>query len=263
VRWVDGHFANSNLLLEADAERTVGYDFDNADMDGNIWTGWDPFVYTNVLKNASSRDISWFGHCDMASAVIICEDEPTTPYTVPGTTNTFSAELKKGLLVALYHGFTALPIEGYDVIPHLWHQILEERILGSDKMFGCDVYNDNGTTGSDQIWNYPIYEITEAKYSEKPGQTDEKAVEIKCEVKYWSGTPHPLYYWYDLIYDEHGVAFDSSPTDWKLNDPRAPDNYHRTPDSAWVPHVMTSVGAFWEGKLDYTTIRTIVPLSTQ
>jgi len=262
VRWVDGHFANSNLLLEADAERTVGYDFDNADMDGNIWTGWDPFVYTNVLQNASSLDISWFGHCDMSSAVIICEAEPTTPYTVPGTTNTFSALQQKGLLVALYHEYSLLRATGWNALPHEWHSFMETRILGEDKMFACDIYNDTQYPENDQVWNHPIYEITEANYIEKPNQTDEKAVEIKCQVKYWSGGPASLYYWYTLSYNQDGEAFDSEQTDWNLNDPRAPDDYHRTPDRAWIPNVMTAIGDFWEGNLDYTTIRNIVPVST-
>ncbi|MEI6647924.1 MAG: hypothetical protein WCP12_17940, partial [bacterium] len=262
VIWEAGHYANSNLLLEADAERTIGYDFDNADNDNNIWTGWDPFVNVNVWASGNSLDVSWFGHCDMASAAIICEDEPATTYNVPNTAYSFSPELKKGLLVALYHGYLMSDYSDWDVRPHLWHSFMEEQILGNDKMFACDVYNDNTVTGRDKVWNYPVYEITEADYSENPGQTDEKVVEIKCQVKYWSGGPVSLYYWYTLNYDENGVAADSSATDWKLDDPRAPDEYHRTPDRVWIPQTMTSVGTYWQGNLDYTTIRTIVPLST-
>jgi hypothetical protein len=262
VLWEYGHFANSNLLLEADAERTIGYDFDNADSDNNIWTGWDPFVNVNVWASVNSKDISWFGHCDIASAVIICEDAPTTPYTVPGTTNIFSADQQKGLLVALYHGYSLLRSTGWDVKPHLWHSFMETRILGENKMFASDIYNDTQDPDNDQVWNYPIYEITEANYIEKPNQSDEKAVEIKSEVKYWDGRAKALYYWYALTYDEEGNADNSFITDWNLTDPRAPDDYHRTPDRAWIPHVMTSVGTFWDGNLDYTTIRTIVPLST-
>jgi hypothetical protein len=241
----------------------MGHDFDNADSDNDIWTGWDPFVNVNVWASVNSKNISWFGHCDMTSAVIICEGEPTTPYTVPGTTNTFSATQQKGLLVALYHGYSASRDTGWNADPHRWHSFMEARILGEDKMFACDIYNDTQDPGNDQVWNHAIYEITEANYVEQPNQTDEKAVEIKCQIKYWSNGPASLYYWYTLSYNFDGEASASSPTGWNLNDPRAPDDYHRTPDMAWIPDVMTSVGPFWEGQMDYTAIRNIVPLSSQ
>jgi hypothetical protein len=107
------------------------------------------------------------------------------------------------------------------------------------------------------VWNYPIFEIAKAEHKEKPGQTDEKVIEVKCEAKYWTGAASSLYYWYNVTYAADGVASSSVDADWKVH-PSAPAN-KKKPDSVWIPATKTSVDAYWAGQLDYATIRNIVP----
>jgi len=113
------------------------------------------------------------------------------------------------------------------------------------------------TNNENQVWNYPIYEITKAEYKEKTNQTDEAIVEIKCELKYWNDGASSLYYQYNVVYDNNGIAFNSTTNDW-LEHPSAQEN-HKRPDSIWMPKVKTSVDAFWGGRLNYSIIRNIVP----
>lgn len=269
--WVDlydGHYVAKNTLKESDAERTWGYDMDNADSDTNVWTGWETNFACDFWNSAITNwgtdgdtndeyDASWWGHCDMATAVIICENAPSNNFTTNGVV--FTPELKKGLLVALYHNYDYLQESEFSMEPHKWHKLLESRIIGSNTMVGCDVYYaDPGNP--EKVWNYPIYEITKAEYKEKLGQTDEKNVEINCELKYWKSTTSSacsLYYRYNVAYDNNGIAFSSTTNDW-LEHPSAQEN-HKRPDSIWLPVVKKSVDAFWGGQLNYSIIRSIVP----
>ena len=186
---------------------------------------------------------------------MINENQPTGNYNAPNG-GVFDPPLKYGLLVALYHGFIAQPSFGPDVNPDLWHSLLEQRILGEDKMVGCEVYNSG--PGPDIIWHYPVYSIEKAEYIEKPGQANEFVVQIKCETKYWANnTPASLYYWYNVTYAANGIASSSADSDWK-DHPSAPADKKR-PDFVWIPTPVTGVGAYWQGKLNYGTIRAIVP----
>lgn len=134
-----------NTLDEQDAECTLGYDLDNADTNNDLWTGWETNVAYDIWDSAQNAlgqdgltndtgDVSWWGHCNMATAVIICENEPTGDYTTNGVV--FTPEIKKGLLVALYHNFEYLYDSGTNVLPHIWQQKLEERLIGSNTMVG-------------------------------------------------------------------------------------------------------------------------------
>jgi len=261
----DGHYIAQNTVEEDDAERTWGYDIDNADEDNDVWTGWDAdceYDFWHAANNtwgedddySSALDTSWWGHCDMATAAVICEDEPTGNYNAPNEV-VFTSSDKKGLLVALYHGFTLSEWTAPDPLPDEWHSKLEEWIIGDDSMFGCDVYN---STEDDEVWNYPIYAIDSATYEQKSGQSDEKVVEVTCEVKYWSGSAQTLYYRYNVTYDASGEASTSTQDDWQ-DHPSAPANKKR-PDAVFMPNRQTSVGAYWQGQLDYDTIATIIPL---
>ncbi len=259
IRQVDhGHFLNSNLIVKADMELTFGFDFDNADGDNNTKTGWEPFVsmpqFWPMGWDGNTKDVSWFGHCDVASAVIICEDEPTGNYSAPNNI-IFTPALKKGLLVTLYHGFEyATPFSGYDILPHVWHKKLEQSIIGSNAMFGCDIFNSD--EDNEMVWNYPVYSIVEAIYCEVSDQTDEKTVEIVCEVKCWKGIEAKLYYWYCVSYGDDGEALYSDNGDWKEH-PFAND-YYKRPDSVWTPASKSSVDSYWNGQLNYSTIRGIL-----
>lgn len=125
-------------------------------------------------------------------------------------------------------------------------------------MFGCDIHNSD--TGADVVWNYPIYELTKAEYTEQPGQSNGKVLEIKCHVKYWNqGDSESLYYWYNITYGASGIATFSD--GWK-NHPLSSDDDHKTPDTAWMPSVKNAIDSYWDGQLDYTTIRNIIPAPT-
>ncbi len=263
--YVVGHFCAKKTLREQDAELTWGYDFDDADHDGDVWSGWDENVAWDVNQDGNANgqvDVSWIGHCGAVAAIVICENEPTGDFNAPNGVVFHPAE-KKALLVALYHGYTSEPERGPDVLPHWWHQILEQRIVGNDAMFGCDV--ENWGPGPDEVWSHAIYELTNAEYKEKPAQSDEKVVEIACQVKFWNGLASEaksLYYRYNVSYDAGGVAASSTDEDWLGDHPSAPPGYeqkYRTPDSVWVPQVKTEVSLFWNRQLDYGTIRDIVP----
>ena len=69
--------------------------------------------------------------------------------------------------------------------PFLSYNFLEKRILGDDKLFGCDIFRPDDGATTNEVWNYPVYSLVKADYREKSEQTDEKVVEITCEVKYW------------------------------------------------------------------------------
>jgi hypothetical protein len=115
LNWLNegGHFLAKQTIIESDAERTVGYDYDNADTDNNTKTGWDQNVAKDIIDSSNkvwgqdgntngTMSVSWYGHCDMASAIIVQEDEPSdVEKTIHGVT--FNQNDKKGLLVALYH----------------------------------------------------------------------------------------------------------------------------------------------------------------
>jgi len=123
-------------------------------------------------------------------------------------------------------------------------------------MLGCDVHNSG--LGRDDVWNYPVYELTKAEYKEAPDQPSERVVEVVCEVKCWRGGAYSLYYWYNVTYDENGWSHQSQATDWK-DHPSAPDNEKR-PDTVWIPDRKTAVSPYWQGQLDYSQIRAIVPV---
>jgi hypothetical protein len=266
--WIGGCYLAKNTLMETDAEQTVGYDFDNADGDNNEWTGWGANVQYDFWNGDPPGggmgppgdgdtndvvDVSWWGHCDMRTAAVICENAPAGNYNAPNGV-VFTPALKKGLLVALYHGFVSVGRTGPDIKPHEWQDYLEIWILTNDRMFACDIYNYG--EGPDTVWFYPIYAIEKAEFKQKLGQDDENVVEIKCECKYWSEQGNSLYYLYNVTYQDGGAA-DSDGADW-LEHPLAPPN-HRSPDTVWRPTLMTGVSGYWAGQLDYNTIRDIIP----
>ncbi|HEX2952049.1 MAG TPA: hypothetical protein VHV83_21145 [Armatimonadota bacterium] len=250
------HFLAKKSTSERDAERTWGYDINNADGDNNVWTGWDPNVTYDWNHNGNTSDTmdaSWFGHCDMATAVMLCENEPTgNSYGPNGTV--FTQEIKKQLLVCLYHGFTASTFEGYDITPHVWHRCLESCIIGQDRMFGCDVENRDFSS-RDFVWNFPVYAM-KTSYRESPGRNNEKYVEVTCEANYWLKGPKTLYYKYSVWYNGAGVASSSTLNDWQVH-PKAPARKQR-PDSVWLVNRQTSITKYWDGQLDYNRIRQIV-----
>lgn len=286
-----GDYIRKAELVEANAEMTVGYDFNNADADDDPWTGWTENIAWNFWDHTKSPpdnnwtydtdndgslldegdqdtndivDVGWWGHCVEAAAVVVSENEPKNDVTINNIT--FTAEDQKGLLVALYHGHSQPGSKGPDLKPHAWHAMLEERLLnvspedGSPipKMFACDVYNSG--PGVDVVWNHPIYKIEKAEYKEKPGQTDEKIIEVKCEVKYWDNGANSLYYWYNITYGTDGLAASSENSDWKEH-PSASTNY-KEPDSVYAPILQTTIGGFWGGQMNYNEIRAIVPAPT-
>jgi hypothetical protein len=265
-RWQGGHYVAKDLLRESDAERTWGYDFNGngvieAGVAWNFWSGTPPGgsfspPWTPDGDTTDEVDSSWWGHCDQASSVVIQEEEPKGAFAAPNGV-VFTAELKKGLLVALYHDEETEFFEGYDIKPHEWHRRLEENILGKNQMFAADVHNSGA--GRDQVWNYPIFEIKNAEYKEKPGQTNERIVEVTAQVMYWkhpsgtatAGTAVALNYKYNVKYNAAGEADDSTNTDWLSL---------TKPDSVWRPHKKRTISPYWAGQLDFQTIETIIPL---
>ena len=111
----------------------------------------------------------------------------------------------------------------------------------------------------DQVWNYPLYEIAKAEFKEEPNQNDETKVQINCQLEYWDSDSgaSSLYYLYNVVYDNNGIASSSTTNDW-LEHPSAQEN-HKRPDSIWMPFLKTSVSSFWDGQLNYSIIRGIVP----
>jgi hypothetical protein len=260
--FVGGHYVAQNALLESDAERTVGYDIDNADGDGDVWTGWDPNVPYDFWNSQSnppdwgqdgdtmdSVDASWYGHCGPQTAVVILETEPTGNFQAPNGV-VFTPADKKGLLVALYHGYLFEPeSEKVDVKASEWHSRLESWIIAEGRMFGCDTFNSG--TGPDTVWNYPVYEIKEAWYSERSGQSNERAIQIDCHVNKWDWGESTEHYVYWVTYGVDGTA--TTPDGWVTQE-------SGRPDIVWLPQRHISVDAFWEGELDLETIRDIIPL---
>ena len=261
-----GHFVAKNIVKEADAERTWGHDIDG---DGSSWDDWEAdyeYDFWNAIVGNWGTDnnfnaelgVSNYGHCGLMTAVIILHDEPSGNYNAPNGV-VFTEALKKGLLVALYHGASISGDAGPDLLPHEWHAKLELRILGTTDgtMFTCDIHNSG--TGIDGVTNCPIYAIDDAKYVQKPGQTNEKLIQITSQIKAWSDSAaHTLYYKYNVLYNASGLAHNSVSSDW-LDHPSAPTN-EKKPDSVWDPVEQTSIDSFWNGELDYDTIATIIPL---
>ncbi len=246
VEVAPGGYLAKKTIKDVDAERTVGYDYNNSGaIQPNIFLDFDGDSQNDEYK------AWWWGHCHLSAAVIICENEPTG-------NGAFTMADAKGLLVALYKkNYTNKWEVTHDPVPHKWHQRLEEEILGNDSMFVVDAYNSN-YNNDDIIWNYPVYAIQEAKYKQKAEQDDETVVEITAEVKCTSSENGTLYYKYCVTYDGSGVASSSEQTDWQ-NHPSAPANYKR-PGLMWKPNLVTSgVSAYWQGTLDYTKIRAIAP----
>lgn len=262
-----GHFIAKPVVKECDAEITWGRDLNDADGDGDWSTGWDPGYTMDFWNGPSPGDgdpshyggdgdttdevnVGWYGHCGIMTAVIIREDEPTGNYSAPNGV-VFTPKEKKGLLVALYHGFYSFDPKGPDILPHEWHFTLEKYILALDVMFGADIYNSG--SGADVVSNCPIYGIDEAKYVEKPGQDDEKVVQIISKIKYWTGSSSGTKnYEYNVSYNSEGIASLSETSDWVSVE---------TPDSAWLPHRQTEVHDRWLDELDYDTIKAIIPLN--
>ena len=263
-----GHYVAKQTLSEQDCELTTGYDVNtNGVLDAGVWGDFWHVSSNNFgqdgLATMTNLDASWWGHCDQATAAIICEDEPTNDYCVPGTGIVFNPDLKKGILVALYHDFAANTnlTFGPDPAPYLWHRVMEDRILGNDKMFGSD--GENSGTGNDLVMNTAIYELTSASYQETPGSNNERLVRVDCNVNYWypthtSGTSRQ--YRYDVLYGAtNGIAVDCSLTNWICPTGNWSAAFADRPDSVWVPYVQTNISSFWGGQLNYSTVRTIVP----
>ena len=179
-------------LFENDAERSIGYDIDDADQDHDVWTGWDEgynLDFWHEANNAwgqdglfvSSPSIGWYGHCTEAAAVCLCEPRPRDSYTAtPPSANglvVFDEPDRIGLLVALYHGPNSSRETGPDPLPEKWHNILEECIMSaSAHPFVCDTTNT--TSGRDIIWNHPIYGIEETR--------------VHTEAGLWRGAAQPM-----------------------------------------------------------------------
>ncbi len=266
-----GGFCAKDTLIELDAERTLGVDLMNEDGDDDDKTGWTANIRSDfwsgdpvngVLNQGDgdyddTGDASWFGHCDQATAAVICENEPSQAnFNAPQNVQ-FTQDLKKGLLVALYQGFTRTR-EGPDIKPHVWHRCLEENILGKDSMFACDTHNSG--PNRDIIWNFPVYEMVKVEYRQKPGQSDEKVIEVTSHTNCWvhyEGVAKPLYYLYNLTYNSLGIADSSDTGDWGKHELAEEDE--ESPDYVWHPELKTSVSSHWQGQLDYTKIRAIVP----
>ena len=116
-------------------------------------------------------------------------------------------------------------------------------------MFACD--RVDLADEEDEVWNCPVYEIQEAWYSQKPGQSDEKVVQVDCQLNVWAGGGLTKYYEYWVSYGPDGVAF--APSGWVT---QRPDR----PDSAWMPLRHLQIDAFWDGQLDLETIEAIIPI---
>ena len=124
-------------------------------------------------------------------------------------------------------------------------------------MFGADVYNSG--SGDDIVYNRAIYGINNAIYKEKSGQSDPKVIEITCEIKSQTGSEEELlYYKYYVTYTTSGKTDPSVEGTW-LEHPSAPEN-KKKPDSVWYPEKQTDVDSFWNGQLNYNTIKSIIPL---
>jgi hypothetical protein len=105
-------------------------------------------------------------------------------------------------------------------------------IIGQGKMFACDIWNSD--KGRDIIWNYPIFEIVSSDFKQKPGQNNEKVVEVLCKINYWkSKEGASLTYWYNVTYDDTGVASTSAAGDWKTQ--KGVDPQYQSPDTVWIP----------------------------
>jgi len=185
------HSGSPDRLLEVDAESTVGYDFNGsgqitADIAWDFWNAaWDYWVgYGGLIppdqSTASSVDVSWWGHCDIASLVSIFEPEPPeADYTYNGVT--FTQADKKGLLVALYHGYTG-QLYGPDIAPNQWQRCVESGILHDGVPFVCDVKNTG--EGTDEVWNHPVYAVQFMTYVRDGQTTDPQRVCVTCRVSY-------------------------------------------------------------------------------
>jgi hypothetical protein len=268
-----GHFFAKSKVIESDAERTVGYDYNNIDNDNNTKTGWDANVTRDFLKNTTispstttvynwgrdgrtdgELDVSWYGHCDMSTAVIIVEKEPSdTIVNVGGIA--FDKGDKKGLLVALYHGFdvdSSLRSFSYDVTPCDWHPFVEQRLFHEKKMFAADITNKG--VGRDTVWNYPIYKV-DMTYKESDGDDEVTKLTIKCKVSVWKEGTNAEYgvekiYDYDVTYNTSGVLDTNQKGKWTTT-------LTERPDSAWIPIAPTTVWQFWQGQLDIQKINFI------
>jgi hypothetical protein len=259
-------------LREDDAERTIGYDFDNDDQDGDLWTGWDAWFERDFWDEASTPerwgsdgavaavvDASWWGHCDMASAAIICEEEPTGNYQEGDVT--FTPIDKKGLLVALYHGLEASGW-GADIDPCEWQAMVEQEAVREGQMFASDIRNTGD--GPDIVWNYPV-PFVETELRQNMDQSEPTIVDVGCNVRYWhssgdgqSGQERALMYAYRITYSSLG-----SPT---INEGvnrwwGAQYGYDEPPDTAWLPTRKVGVDSEWWGiALAYEILATIIPL---
>jgi hypothetical protein len=229
-------------------------------------TSWDVEKAHHFYPSSTheSMDVSWFGHCGDASASIVCEDEPLGTFSAPNGVE-FTAEDKKGLLVALYHDCKGEPDTdgpdaiGFDIMPNVWHQWLEEWIIGKDTMFIADLCN-TGMWG-DSIWYFPVYAIEKASYKEKAGQANECLVYIECKFNYWhfyGGGKQTLEYRYDLKYSD-GIPV-AAPSTEKWYEVLAQQAHQRTPDTLIRPLRQTFIAPFWKGKLVYDEIKAIIPL---
>ncbi len=259
-----GHYCAKNAIIEQDAERTLGYDFN-----GN--GSHDPFYGFDCVEGYGLRasnnlvhfdetgdnfinaglDVSWWGHCNNATAVLICENEPSATIKTINMVD-FTQDDKKGLLVALYHGFEGT-VKGPDIKPHEWHSNLEKQIIGNNEMLGCDISNTG--ISPDIVWNYPIYEIKKMEYSERDGFDDPYYVDVYSEVSYWNywdnSTPRSksLSYYYCVNYED-GVASKSNEDDW------ISDVLYR-PDAVWIPQKQERINEYWGNSLNYENLRSI------
>lgn len=256
-----GHFFAKQTIIESDAERTVGYDYDNADHDDNTKTGWDQNVAKDIINSSNNvwgqdgntngtMGVGWYGHCDMASAAIILENEPSNAeITIQGVK--FNQTDKKGLLIALYHSYSldnSFVTFTFDVVPSHYHPFVEQKLFFEKKMFCSDITN-TGSDG-DVVWNYPIYK-THMSYAEH--ENDINKVTVKCKVFVWksSTTIEEKTYEYRIKYKSNGMLDDSINGEWITE-------LTQRPDTAWIPVAPTTISPFWNNELNINNLNHII-----
>ncbi|MBN1268516.1 MAG: hypothetical protein JXB04_02930 [Kiritimatiellae bacterium] len=259
-----------HVLDEKNAETTVGWDFDDADGDGNPWNriGWDAAVEHDIMNDSGSRTPDgdsddkdeprpsdknrwWYGHCDAESAVLATYKKPPTHGATyswgSGTPQTFSPEDKLGLLVAAFTwSYNVIEATASLANPGDWHDIVA-RNLHDGKSVVVDVFR-----GPDAVWNTPVYGLRYELQQSNPA--DRSEVVVVTEVATTLGAYR---YKYKIHYNTGGdVVSGGDWYAWPL-DPSVDAN-HQQPDTAWLPGRPTSVAGHWEGKLSLDRVREIL-----